>query len=65
LNGAAWLPRSKVDNPKAKALAQVSRRQKMLDEEVSATIHQLAWLRVNLCYMSRIQGFASAGEWGC
>jgi hypothetical protein len=41
-DGAAWAPRSRVDNAMVKALARAFRWRKMLDEGVYGTIEDLA-----------------------
>jgi hypothetical protein len=54
-DGAAWAPRPRVDNAMVKALARAFRWRRMLDEDVHATIEDLARAKgVTPWYVSRV-----------
>ena len=54
-DGAAWAPRPRVDNAMVKAPARAFRWRKMLDEDVHATVEDLARAKgVNATYVSRV-----------
>jgi hypothetical protein len=54
-DGAPWAPRPRVDNAMVKALARAFRWRRMLDEDVYATLEDLARARgVNATYVSRL-----------
>ena len=54
-DGAAWAPRTRVDNAMVKAPARAFRWRKMLDAGVHATLEELARTKgVTLSYVSRV-----------